>query len=159
MKVSGRHRKDEVPFSINLSLAFVSCLLIISALCLIYSLIFFEDYSDSFIANHPSSFEGVEDTKVAHIIVFIALIIRSIVALTWIGSFIYLKRFLLRHRNRSIIVLLAYASLSLLGFIYLSVHAELPAIHFLRIAQVILASILLTLLLIFLWMEYSKRFI
>ncbi|MBP3088999.1 hypothetical protein EML15_07560 [Corynebacterium sp. sy017] len=133
---------------ITIFLYFVVALLSLSAVCLIYSIANFQSYADAFAATHPDSFHNIDDKTITHRIVFAALVLRFLAALGWVGSFLYLKRFLLHHEKYRTLVMMGYSIVSVGGFIYLSFHAELHIIAIIRVIQVAISLLMLSFLII-----------
>lgn len=154
--ISGR-TKVSMPKNVKIVLYFVVCLLSLSASCLLYSIIFFNDYADAFIASHPDSFQGDISTSISRKIVLGALLLRLVVALTWIASFFYLKKFLIENEKYRIPTMLGYGFISLAGFAYLSLHAELHVLAVIRIVQVIVALVMILFLLVDLFRLRTRK--
>lgn len=154
---STQNSPKPAPRTIQVILYFVICLLALSALCLLYSVINFQTYADAFIATHPGSFHDVNDTTVAHRIVLGALIMRLLASLTWVGSFLYLKRFLINNEKHRLSLMLGYGLMSLVGFVYLIFHAEIQTIAIIRAVQVAITLAMLIFLLISVVKEKRKK--
>lgn len=138
----------------RIGLWFVSILLSLSAVALLCSWIFFHRYADAFVASHSSSFEGVDDPGVRSGVILGVLILRTVVALTWGFSAVYLYRELQKRREQAGVILMFYAGVCLVSFSYLAFHADLPAITVVRIVQVVVSITVL----LYLFQRKIRRF-
>lgn len=146
-----------MPKNVKIVLYFVVLLLFLSAACIFCSIFFFDDYVTAFIARHPSSFQGDVPTSISRKIVLGVLLLKLVVALTWITSFLYLKSFLTRNEKYRIPTMLGYGFISLAGFIYLSLHAELHVIAVIRMIQVAVALSMILFLLVDIFRRQTHR--
>ena len=137
-----------------IGLWFVSILLSLSTIALLCSWLFFHRYADAFVASHSSSFEGVDDPGVRSGVILGALILRTVVALTWGFSAVYLYRELQKRREQAGVILMFYAGVCLVSFSYLAFHADLPAITVVRIVQVVVSITVL----LYLFQRKIRRF-
>lgn len=83
-----------------------------------------------------------------------ALILRTVVAVTWGFSAVYLYRELRNRREQAGLILMLYVGVCLVSFSYLAFYADLPATTVVRIVQVVVS---LTLLL-YLFQRKIRRF-
>lgn len=143
MSGNARSKGEESPDLARIGLWFASILLSLSAVALLCSWIFFQRYAETFVASHPSSFEGVDDPGIRNGVILGALIFRTVLAFTWGFSVLYLYRELQRRRGEAGLILMLYAGVCLVSFSYLALHADLPAIAVVRIFQVIISVALL----------------
>jgi len=127
----------------RIGLWFVSILLSLSTIALLCSWLFFHRYADAFVASHSSSFEGMDDPEIRNGVILGALILRTVVALTWGFSAVYLYRELRNRREQAGLILTLYAGVCLVSFSYLAFHADLPVITAVRIVQLMVSVTLL----------------
>lgn len=111
--------------------------LALSALNVVLCIVSFDEYADAFVSIHRDSFNGIEDVQVERWILRGLLLIRSVVALSWIASFFYLKKMLKKSDGNSSLIMGVYSVLSAIGFGYLVLRAELPSLAVVRSVQAV----------------------
>lgn len=118
-------------------LATIALVLALSALNVVLCIVSFDEYADAFVSIHRDSFNGIEDVQVERWILRGLLLIRSVVALSWIASFFYLKKMLKKSDGNSSLIMGVYSVLSAIGFGYLVLRTELPSLAVVRSVQAV----------------------
>ena len=118
-------------------LATIALVLALSALNVVLCIVSFDEYADAFVSIHRDSFNGIEDVQVERWILRGLLLIRSVVALSWIVSFFYLRKMLKKSDGNSSLIMGVYSVLSAIGFGYLVHRAELPSLVVVRSVQAV----------------------
>lgn len=112
-------QRNEVPVVLRMLLVVIAVVLMVSAAAIVFSWIFFPSYARGFIAAHPQSFEGLDSENRQFWGVGIGLGIRSLVALTWVATYVYLRK-LVNSADKSLPqFLLWYPLISCAGYGYL----------------------------------------
>ena len=118
-------QRKEIPAVLRVFLAVIAVVLLVSAAGIIFSWIYFPSYAREFIAAHPKSFEGIDSEERKFLGVGLGLGIRSLVALTWVATYVYLRRLVHRADKSLPQFLLWYPVISCAGYGYLLTQPSL----------------------------------